>query len=72
MSDGGHDGQGGGTKASYDAGPEEGGTLAGGPAQVAEGRLPEEGRSAGHVWVFLLGSCGVVGGRVWIEVTEVW
>lgn len=52
--DGHHDGAG----AAYDAGPEEGGTLARCPAPVAEGLLPEEGRSAGHFVTFCEGWAG--------------
>lgn len=63
MPDGGHDGQGDGAQPSYDAGPEDGGPLAGRPAPVSDGRLPEEGRSTGHVWMGDI--CYVVFSLLW-------
>lgn len=51
--DGRHDGQGDWAEGTDDTGPEEGGALAHRPAPVPDGRLPEEGRSAGH-----FGCCG--------------
>jgi hypothetical protein len=55
VSDGRHDGQGDGAEGTDHAGPEEGGALARRPAPVADGRLPEEGRSAGHFWLLWMG-----------------
>ena len=47
VSDRRHNGHGNGTSSADDDGPEEGGTLAGCPAAVLEGSLPEE-RSGRH------------------------
>jgi hypothetical protein len=44
VSDRRHNRHGNGTSSADDDGPEEGGTLAGCPAAVLEGGLPEEGR----------------------------
>lgn len=48
VADGRDDDHGDGAGGADDAGPEEGGALARGPAPVAEGCLPEEGRWSGH------------------------